>query len=129
MKTSALISFLVFFSFISSCSEEDKEIENIEEIIVNTPPKTPKSRIEEGKQLIENTDCLTCHKTDAKLIGPSYQDIAAKYSEQDISNLAVRIIKGSVGVWGEMPMPAHSGLSEDNAKKMVEYILTLNQKK
>lgn len=129
MKTSALISFLVFFSFISSCSEDDKETENIEETIVNTPPKTPKSRIEEGKQLIENTDCLTCHKTDAKLIGPSYQDIAAKYSEQDISNLAVRIIKGSVGVWGEMPMPAHSGLSEDNAKKMVEYILTLNQKK
>lgn len=129
MKTSALISFLVFFSFISSCSEEDKETENIEEIIVNTPPKTPKSRIEEGKQLIENTDCLTCHKTDDKLIGPSYQDIAAKYSEQDISNLATRIIKGSVGVWGEMPMPAHSGLSEDNAKKMVEYILTLNQKK
>ena len=26
----------------------------------------------EGLALIEGTDCLTCHKVDARLVGPSY---------------------------------------------------------
>jgi cytochrome c551/c552 len=32
--------------------------------------------------LIEGADCLACHKIDAKLIGPSYQDVAAKYTKK-----------------------------------------------
>lgn len=79
----------------------------------------------EGKTLIAGMDCLTCHKEDAKLIGPSYQEVAAKYTEADIDQLAQKIIDGSVGVWGQVPMTPHAGLSKENAKKMVEYILTL----
>lgn len=80
-----------------------------------------------GQALVEGADCLTCHKIDSKLIGPSYQDVAAKYTEADIDQLATKIIEGSVGVWGEIPMTAHPGMSPENAKKMVEYILTLKQ--
>lgn len=80
---------------------------------------------EEGLALIQGSDCLTCHQTKEKLVGPSYQDVANKYSEDDIDMLADRIINGSNGVWGEVPMAAHSGLSKENAKKMVRYILSL----
>ncbi len=79
----------------------------------------------EGKTLIAGMDCLTCHKEDAPLVGPSYKDVAAKYTEADIEMLANKIIDGGVGNWGQIPMTPHAGLSQENAKKMVEYILTL----
>lgn len=81
----------------------------------------------EGLALIEGADCLTCHKVDSKLVGPSYQEVADKYTDADVDKLAQKIIDGGVGVWGQIPMTPHAGMSKDNAKKMVEYILTLKK--
>nr|WP_315152882.1 c-type cytochrome [uncultured Flavobacterium sp.] len=37
-----------------------------------------------GKELFENKGaCIACHKVDAKLIGPSLQDIAKTYKEKN----------------------------------------------
>ncbi|MGU3374771.1 c-type cytochrome [Chryseobacterium sp. M5A1_1a] len=80
-----------------------------------------------GLQLIEKTDCLTCHKIDSKLIGPSYQEVAAKYTDADLDMLAQKIIEGGKGNWGDIPMTPHGGLSKDNAKLMVKYILSLKK--
>ncbi|REC47474.1 c-type cytochrome [Chryseobacterium pennipullorum] len=80
-----------------------------------------------GFKLIEGADCLACHKIDAKVIGPSYQDVAAKYTESDIDQLAQKIIEGGKGNWGDIPMTPHEGLSKDNAKQMVKYILSLKK--
>ncbi len=81
----------------------------------------------EGLKLIEGTDCLTCHKVDSKLIGPSYQEVAAKYSDADLDMLAQKIIDGGKGNWGEIPMTPHAGLSKENARQMVKYILSLKK--
>lgn len=89
-----------------------------------TVAKTPE---EEGKDLIAASDCLTCHKEEGKLVGPSYAEVAAKYSEADIDMLADKIINGGSGVWGDVPMAAHAGMDKENAKKMVKYILTLKK--
>jgi cytochrome c len=64
-----------------------------------------------------------------KIVGPSYADVAAKYesTEENITMLAQKVIAGGVGVWGEVPMPAHPGLSEDDAKDMVRYVLLLKK--
>ena len=85
--------------------------------------------ITEGKSLIEGTDCMSCHKIDAKLIGPSYLDISGKYENNpaNVDLLAGKIIDGGSGVWGNIPMAAHSGMSKENAKKMVAYILSLKK--
>ncbi|MEJ5106830.1 c-type cytochrome [Chryseobacterium sp. MYb328] len=91
------------------------------------PVATSANSIDEGLKLIEGTDCLTCHKTDAKLIGPSYQEVAAKYTETDIDMLANKIIEGGKGNWGDIPMAPHNGMSKDNAKLMVKYILSLKK--
>jgi cytochrome c len=61
------------------------------------------------------------------LVGPSYQEIADKYTEADLDKLATKIIEGGKGVWGEIPMTPHSGMSKENAQKMVKYILTLKK--
>ncbi|MEJ5051456.1 c-type cytochrome [Chryseobacterium culicis] len=94
---------------------------------VPTPSPSPDASKHEGLQLIEGTDCLTCHKIDSKLIGPSYQEVAAKYTETDLDMLAQKIIDGGKGNWGEIPMTPHTGLSKENARQMVKYILSLKK--
>jgi len=83
-----------------------------------------------GKSLIGESDCLSCHREDVRSIGPSYQEVAQKYKAdpQAPGYLAERIIKGSVGVWGEHAMSAHPNLSEEDARSMVDYILSLDEK-
>lgn len=114
-----------------SCSKNEVNIEKesnvmLEEVTAKAVDSATAGK-NEGLVLIEGADCLTCHKTDSKLVGPSYQEVADKYTDADIEHLADKIISGGQGVWGEIPMTPHSGMSKDNAKKMVEYILTLKK--
>lgn len=83
--------------------------------------------IKKGEALVSKSDCLACHKVDAKVLGPSYKDVAAKYPNNagTISQLASKIKKGGSGVWGAVPMSPHPALSDDDAKAMVRYILSL----
>lgn len=85
------------------------------------------SEINEGKDLLIRSDCLTCHKVKEKLIGPSYADIANKYPYSDgvVQTLANKIINGGAGAWGQIPMTPHPNLAPGDAKKMVAYILSL----
>ncbi|WP_276967930.1 c-type cytochrome [Chryseobacterium sp.] len=111
-------------------AEPYSEQQVIQPQTVETPPEissssnTPKH---EGLKLIEGTYCLTCHTIDSKLIGPSYQEVAAKYSDADLDMLAQKIIDGGKGNWGEIPMTPHTGLSKENARQMVKYILSLKK--
>ena len=60
-----------------------------------------------------------------KLVGPAYKDVAAKYAGQADAqaSLVQSIRNGSVGKWGELPMPAHPKLSEADAKKLAAWVL------
>lgn len=78
-----------------------------------------------GKALIEASDCRTCHQDNAKVIGPSYADVAKKYSESDVKMLAEKVIKGGKGNWGEIPMTPHPNVSQSDAEEMVKYILSI----
>lgn len=81
-----------------------------------------------GKGLIYSSDCKTCHNEEVKTIGPAYITVARRYSDTDevTEMLAGKIIKGGTGVWGEVPMTAHTSLPEEDAKEMVRYILSLD---
>ena len=80
-----------------------------------------------GKQLMDDSDCVTCHQLNKQSIGPSYKDIAKKYKtdKNAITYLAGQIIKGGGGVWGEQAMAAHPQLTQNEAEQMVRYILSL----
>lgn len=82
---------------------------------------------QKGLALIAGNDCLTCHKVDEKLTGPAYKDVANKYENTDanVKMLAGKIIAGGSGVWGEVAMTPHAGLSEADAEQMVKYIMLL----
>ncbi len=80
-----------------------------------------------GLALEAKSDCATCHKLDDKLVGPSFREIAARYTEKDIDMLAGKVIKGGAGNWGQVPMSAHPQLTEADAKTIVKYILLLKK--
>ncbi len=101
----------------------------VKTVVTKTTVKKPSAaELEEGKALIAKTDCLGCHKVDTKLIGPAYNDVAKKYpdSEANYNALADKIIAGGSGNWGTMAMTPHPQLAKADAKKMVQYILSLN---
>ncbi|OQW39765.1 MAG: cytochrome C-551 [Proteobacteria bacterium SG_bin4] len=77
--------------------------------------------------LAKNSGCLNCHNVDTKLVGPSLKDIAGKYAGQADASayLADKILKGSNGVWGPIPMPPNANVSPENAKVLADFILTL----
>jgi len=83
-----------------------------------------------GKSLMLKSDCSTCHKVNEVSIGPSFKKVANKYQQNSkaISYLASKVVKGSSGVWGEIPMPAHPTMKEAEAKQIAEWIISLGAK-
>jgi len=82
-----------------------------------------------GKNLIEKSDCKSCHTLDKKSIGPSFVDISNKYKADPKAPqyLAKKIMEGGRGVWGETMMVAHP-MPDQEVAEMVRYILSLAQK-
>lgn len=120
------VILMMIFAISLSCSKSENS--GNKDVLVEEDVATKKvitDPIAEGKSLIEGSDCLGCHKTDERLIGPSYKEVAQKYENtpENVEMLAGKIIKGSSGVWGDVPMPAH-GFSNENAKFMAQYILS-----
>ncbi len=82
-----------------------------------------------AQALINSSDCKTCHTLDTKTVGPSFRQIAERYSpsQKVIDTLAKHIIHGSHGVWGiDNNMPAHPSISDHDARTIVNYILSVN---
>ena len=76
--------------------------------------------------LAQAKNCMACHAVDKKLVGPAYKDIAAKYKGDGtaVDRLAVKIMKGGMGVWGAIPMPANPQVSDAEAKKLAQWVLS-----
>lgn len=85
--------------------------------------------MEAGKTMIAESDCITCHSMDERKIGPPFIQIAGKYSitESTVDRLAKKIITGGPGKWGTVPMTPHPNLTEEDAKTIVKYILSLKK--
>ena len=76
--------------------------------------------------LAQQKNCMACHTIDRKIVGPAYRDVAKKYAGQDVAaRLAVKIRQGGKGVWGVIPMPANPKVSEDEARQLANWVLSL----
>ena len=135
MKKILVVLGICSILFACNSAEKSESTEDttatVEQAKVDTSAAAPASAgSAKGEQLIGASDCLTCHKVEAKIVGPSYIDVANKYEATDanIEMLAGKIINGGSGSWGEIPMAPHAALSTDDAKEMVKYILSLKTK-
>jgi cytochrome c len=77
--------------------------------------------------LAQKKNCMACHATDKKLVGPAYKEVAAKYAGDKTAadKLAEKILKGGSGVWGPVPMPANPQVSAAEAKQLAQWVLTV----
>ena len=82
-----------------------------------------------GEDLIKKDGCIACHAVDKKIVGPAYNDVAAKYKgdAKAAAYLADKVKKGGSGVWGQVPMPPNTQVSDQDIKTIVAWILTLKK--
>ena len=75
--------------------------------------------------LAKNNNCMACHGTEKKIVGPAYKDVAKKYAGQPDAEatLAKSIKAGGSGKWGPVPMPAQAQLSDADSKTLAAWIL------
>jgi cytochrome c len=132
MKKTSIVLAIAFLCYACGGNEqatETKPISAATETEESQKEKTTevKELPKDGKALLEASDCRTCHKDKEKLIGPAYAEVAKKYksTEENITMLASKVINGGTGVWGQIPMSPHNGLSQEDAEAMVTYILTI----
>lgn len=78
-----------------------------------------------AKALAAKSACLACHAVDKKLVGPAYQDVAAKHKGQAdaVAKVAARIKSGGSGLYGAVPMPPQATLKDDELKLLAEWVL------
>lgn len=79
--------------------------------------------------LMKKDGCAACHAVDKKIIGPAYQEVAAKYKGDAgaAAKLIAKVKGGGVGVWGTIPMPPNAQVSDADIKNLVEWILALKR--
>jgi cytochrome c len=121
MKKSDLLFVLLSVSLLA-CSEATEQAKG------NTVDVTKDPAYQKGLALVKQSGCLNCHQVDSKGIGPSYKEIAQKYAgatDEVLNQVGLKMIKGGSGVWGQVPMTPHPGLSEADAQAMIQYILLL----
>lgn len=109
-----LFHFFLFIFFIS-CSGSNTSESKI----------TPLSD-EEVQGLLTKNTCTACHKTEGKLIGPSYKDIAARnYSTERIVEL---VYKPEPENWPDysVPMMALSHIPKNELQDIAIWINSLN---
>jgi len=87
-------------------------------------------KAEEAKDLAADvwmktrSDCFSCHQVAQKVVGPSYRDVAKKYTEKDIPMLVKKVKNGGSGNWGNVPMTAHASASDEMLEKSVRWVLS-----
>lgn len=76
-----------------------------------------------SQSLAQQKNCMSCHAVERKVVGPSFQDIAKRYGGKGAeAQLEQKIVKGSAGAWGPVPMPP-SNISPADAKALTQWIL------
>lgn len=77
-------------------------------------------------QLFKANNCAACHAADMTMVGPSIAAVYDKYGDDPsaIPMLVKKVKQGGSGVWGQIPMPPHPQVSDDDINVMVEWMVT-----
>ena len=122
------------FNYHVKVNDSDSKAINSDRIMVAgnfqtrrfNPDGTP--AIDPGLKLMRASTCFACHMSTAASAGPSYDKVAEKYANDStaLDTLAKKILSGTTGVWGDQRMPPHPQHTLDEAKAMVQWVLSLN---
>lgn len=78
-----------------------------------------------AEALMKKDGCAACHSVDKKIVGPAYQEVAAKYKGDAgaAAKLVKKVKEGGSGVWGPVPMPPNVTVPDADIKSLVDWIL------
>lgn len=91
---------------------------------------------QEMPPLARELNCTACHAIDHKVVGPSWRDVANRYTGKGvktftyrgkeyplIEGLVMKVSKGGGGNWGAMPMPANDlgGAKRAKIEELVKF--------
>jgi cytochrome c len=79
-----------------------------------------------NEELAKKSACMACHAIDKKLVGPAYKEVAKKYAGDAgaEAKLVKKVKEGGSGVWGQIPMPPNTNVSEADVKALVKWVLS-----
>lgn len=87
---------------------------------------------DEALGLAQQSGCLACHSIEKKVVGPAWQDVAARYKGNAAArgDLIAKVKAGGKGNWtevtGGVPMPPYSPrVTDENITALVDFILSL----
>jgi S-disulfanyl-L-cysteine oxidoreductase SoxD len=77
-------------------------------------------------KLATDSGCMACHGVANKIVGPGYNEVAARYKGQADAEakLATKVKAGGQGVWGVIPMPPQNQLKDGDIRSLVRWILS-----
>jgi cytochrome c len=77
------------------------------------------------ERVLANNGCAACHTMDKRVVGPAFREIAAKYKGVSgaSAQLAAKVKEGGAGAWGQVPMPPHPQIADDDLREVVAWIL------
>ncbi len=78
-----------------------------------------------GKRLALKNNCLTCHRVDKDIVGPSFKKIALRYKD-DFTPIKDGIKKGSINKYKESRgamMPHFKNLKDDEVDEIAKWII------
>ncbi len=80
-----------------------------------------------SEELFKKSGCTACHAVEKKLVGPALKDVAAKYKGKKGADamLATKIKNGGKDVWGVIPMPPNTAVSDENTLILAKWVLSL----
>src|SRR6185312_15097959 len=80
-----------------------------------------------GQAMMQKDGCAACHAVDKTIVGPAYNQVAAKYrgDKTAAAKLEQKVKTGGAGVWGPVPMPPNSAVPDADIKALVSWILSL----
>jgi cytochrome c551/c552 len=72
--------------------------------------------------------CLSCHGIKVKIVGPAFQDVAAKYRNDPaaLDKISWQIHNGGSGKWGPVIMPPFPMVTDAQAKMVARWIMDQN---
>lgn len=92
--------------------------------LVTAPSTEGETAKPKGATIAEAAGCLGCHAVNSRLVGPSYQEVAAKYKGTDATaKLAAKVRAGGEGVWGSVAMPPQEEIKDGDLAAVVAWIL------
>lgn len=89
------------------------------------PAAAPAAASNAGLDLAKQNACVACHGVTNKIVGPGFNEIAAKYKGNGGAESALvgKVKNGTSGTWGAIPMPAQAHVKDEDIKAIVGWIL------